>query len=260
MNTHEEILNATTEYMDGQIKLAMELLEGIRFHKDSPQELAICLLHTRSIHLSAGCSAAAKNRAAPCIPILTRSMWEADIALDNLIANPGFVNDLQLIFLEEKNRFTKSASQGNALLSAVKDLPDFLEITNQMNVAIDGLKKRGYKKKNIEEQAKDVNRLVEYRSVYAAISLDCHNNIWSLESDHINQKGDHSYEFLHYGNQMVKRATINLMMSVGLLTESICKTHRFFQTQNSRLDSILGKWISYRQELDAAYKKISPAF
>jgi hypothetical protein len=258
MDNHEEILNAAIGHMERRVALALELLAKLRFSKTLGQHFAVTCLHTRTIHLAAGCAAAAKVRATPCIPIIVRSMWEAAVDTDNLIAQPDYAQDMYASFLEQKLRFSTAAApeKENPLLVTVPDAVDLVMTVAQTRAELEALKRRGHSAADVKERARRVNRLHEYDAVYGPLCLDAHNNVRSLETDHVQQHADGDFSLSFYGDRMTPGATVDVLLGVGLLLQSIVKTHVLLGTTDARLPTLFDDWLRDRGEIEAAYQGV----
>ncbi len=252
MKTIEDAYKETLVQLKRHVDLAVTLLRLLRFNKAHGQQFVAVCLHTRLIHLAAGCHAAGKDRAAPCIPILVRSMWEADIDLDNAIADVEFFRHMYASFLKEKLRLSHAAhaQQGNRFLTSVPTALNLPEVTRETKAEFDRLTAEKHGPLSVKQRARTVNRLDEYESIYNLLCLDAHNNVSSLESDHVEHRPDGSYQMTLYSEGMTASAVKDLLFAIGILAASIDKTHSLLGTTDPRGAGVLDAWVGERGAIE----------
>jgi len=258
MDTYEEILNAAIDHMERRVGLALDLLKRLQFSKSQGQHYAVTCLHSRSIHLAAGCASVAKARATPCIPIIVRSMWEADVDLDNLIANPQYSQNMYASFLAQKLHFSGAASpeKNNPFLLPVHKAIDLNKLMAEIRNELATLRKNGHQPLSVKARAEHVSREAEYDAIYGSLCLDAHNNLLSLEGDHVKHHPSGDYSISFYGDKMTPGAVADMLLAVGLLTISIEKTHKLLNTQDERLPALFQTWLQDRAILESEYQRI----
>lgn len=117
------------------------------------------------------------------IPILLRSMFEADIDLTNVMKTTDYPKRMYASFLEQKIRLTKEAasSRPNPFLADIRKYRKPQEDLDEMQSELDELKNDKTGPISIRCRAEFAGKLDEYLSVYNMLCLDTHNNIRSLE-------------------------------------------------------------------------------
>ena len=167
--------------------LAIHTIESVHFNRRDPQQLfAVCLL-ARLIELATACKALLEKDALVGIPVLLRSMFEADIDLRNMIKTTDYSKRMYASFLEQKLRLTREAASAkpNPFLAAVRAQRKPAEDLRDTQKELDGLKAGGNGPIDIRCRAEFAGVLDAYLSVYNMLCLDTHNNIRSLEDWHI---------------------------------------------------------------------------
>lgn len=255
MKTIDDAYKETLGQLKRHVDLAVDLLRLLRFNMEHGQQFVVVCLHTRLIHLAAGCHAAGKDRATPCIPILVRSMWEADVDLDNAVTDDEFFRHMYASFLKEKLRLSLAArpQQGNRFMASVPTALDLPEVTRETQEELDRLTAEKHGPLSIKERARRVNRCDEYDSIYNLLCLEAHNNVRSLESDHVEHRPDGSYQMTLYSEGMTASAVKDLLLAVGLLAASIDKTHRLLETTDPRGTGNLDAWVAERGAIEAIF-------
>jgi hypothetical protein len=167
--------------------LALQLLESLKFNPRDPQQLYSVCIFSRLFELGSGCKALLERNALVGIPILLRSMFEADIDLTNIMKFPDYLKRMYATFLDQKIRLTKEAasSRPNPYLKEVRERRNPNMDLEQTQAELDELKNEQNGPIQIRFRAELAGKLNEYLSVYNMLCLDTHNNIQSLEHWHL---------------------------------------------------------------------------
>lgn len=90
--------------------LSFRLIGSLRFDRRNPQQLYSVCLYSRLVELASGCKAMMEKNTLIGVPILLRSMFEADVDLTNVMRYAGYPKRMYASFLAEKLRLTKDAA------------------------------------------------------------------------------------------------------------------------------------------------------
>jgi hypothetical protein len=166
---------------------ALSFLEKVSFDKKDGQQVAAICLFARITELAASCKALLEKQALVGLPILLRSMFEADVDLTNCINDTSYFKAMYAAFLKERIRLTKEAlpDKDNPYLSPISQFRDFGNELQVTQVELEQLESEGCCSLNIRERSDKAGKLNEYLSLYNMLCLDTHNNIGSLENYHI---------------------------------------------------------------------------
>lgn len=222
MSVSKENYRLSEEVLASVLGLALQFIETIRFNRKNPQELVAVCLYARLLELAAACKALLEKNALVGIPILLRSMFEADIDLTNLLKVPSYFKRMTASFLKEKLNLTKEAasSRPSPFLDAVRKSrdpkKDFRETQAELNRLI--AEKNG--PINIRCRAEFAGKLDEYLTNYSVLCLDTHNNIRSLEEWHIEKLAEEDYRVVAFKQSKADIVPALMYISHILLTQT----------------------------------------
>ncbi|MGR8998069.1 MAG: DUF5677 domain-containing protein, partial [Gammaproteobacteria bacterium] len=180
--------------------LAMHFLKTISFNHNDPQQLYSVCLYTRLVEIASGCKALLEKDSLVGIPILLRSMYEADIDLTNLMKCRDYSKDMYASFLKEKLRLTKEVAsfKPNPFLTAVKASRNPAEDLKETQDEFDRLVAQKHGRIDIRCRAELAGKINEHLSVYNMLCLDTHNNIRSLEDWHLEVTDSNNYHVVAF--------------------------------------------------------------
>ncbi|MDN3511361.1 MAG: DUF5677 domain-containing protein [Candidatus Jettenia sp. CY-1] len=166
---------------------ALHFLEMLCFNQKNPQQLFSVCLYARLLELATACKVLLEKNAMVGIPILLRSMFEADIDLTNLMKCPDYYKRMYASFLKEKLRLTKEAasSRPNPFLTEIREDRNPKKDLCETQAELDQLIAENNGPIDIRHRAEFASKLDGYLSNYKSLCLDTHNNINSLEEWHI---------------------------------------------------------------------------
>ncbi|MEW6586275.1 MAG: DUF5677 domain-containing protein [Nitrospirota bacterium] len=175
------------EALSSVLGLAFHFLETMRFNQKNPQQLISVCLYARLLELATACMALQEKKALVGIPVLLRSMFEADIDLTNLMKIPDYYKRMNASFLKEKLRVTKEAasSRPSPFLEAIRQNRDSKKDLREIQAELDRLTEEKNGPINIRCRAELAGKLDDYLTNYSMLCLDTHNNIRFLEEWHI---------------------------------------------------------------------------
>jgi hypothetical protein len=189
--------------LESVLRLASHLLKSLQFNRHNPQQLYAVCLFSRLLELAWGCKAPLAKNTLVGIPILLRSMFEADIDLTNMIKCADYSKRMYASFLEQKLRLTKEAasSKPNPFLAAVREHRKPKKDLAETQKELDKLRGERSGPIDIRCRAELAGLLSEYLSVYNMLCLDTHNNIRSLEEWHLKVTGPDDYRVVAFKQQ-----------------------------------------------------------
>ena len=183
MTESKEVYERCEELLATVLGLALHFLETLHFNRKNPQQLFSVCLYARLLELATACKALLEKNAMVGIPILLRSMFEADIDLTNLMKCPDYYKRMYASFLKEKLRLTKEASSSrpNPFLAEIRANRNPKKDLCETQAELDRLTAEKNGPIDIRCRAEFAGKLDEYLSNYNSLCLDTHNNIRSLE-------------------------------------------------------------------------------
>lgn len=210
------------EALASVLGLALHFLKEVRFNRKDPQELLSVCLYARLLELATACKALIENKALVGIPVLLRSMFEADIDLTNLMKIPAYYKRMNASFLKEKLRLTKEAasSRPSPFLDAVRQNRDPKKDLLETQAELDRLTAEKNGPINIRCRAEFAGKLDEYLTNYSILCLDTHNNIRSLEEWHIEKLTAEEYRVVLFKQSKADIVPALMYISHILLTQT----------------------------------------
>ncbi len=202
--------------------LAIHFLETLRFNRKNPQQLYSVCLYARLLELATACKALLEKNAMVGIPILLRSMFEADIDLTNLMKCSDYYKRMYASFLQAKIRLTKEAasSRPNPFLAEIRANRNHKKDLCETQAELDKLIAEKNGPINIRCCAEFAGKLDEYLSNYNSLCLDTHNNIRSLEEWYIQKLAAEDYRVVVFKQSKVDIVPALMYISHILLIQT----------------------------------------
>jgi hypothetical protein len=206
----------------GILGLAFHFIGTLRFDRNDVQQLICVCLYARIVELASACKALLEKNVLACIPIILRSMFEADIDLTNCMADKDYFERMNLSFLEKKRRLTEEAnpSKNNPFLRLISQVRNVKQDLAETQKEIATLSRKGFYSLSIRKRAKQAGKLNEYLSVYNFLCLDTHNNIRALEYQHIQAKSKDQYQVVVFGRNKSDFVEHSIAISDILLSQT----------------------------------------
>jgi len=245
-----EVATQCEDNLGSVLGLAFHLLKTLRFNRKDPQQLYSVCLYTRLVEIASGCKALLEKNSLAGIPILLRSMFEADIDLTNLMKCSDYYKRMYASFLQEKLRLTKEAasSKPNPFLAAVRASRNPAEDLKETQAEIDRLASEKHGPINIRCRAELAGSLYEYLSVYNMLCLDTHNNIRSLEDWHIEVIDSDDYKVAAF--KQTKTDLIHHVIAIsGIILHQTKALADFLGTSGIEFETYYKNYTELQQEV-----------
>lgn len=242
------------EVLASVLGLAFHFLKTLRFNGKDPQQLYSVCLYARLLELAVASKALLEKNALVGIPILLRSMFEADLDLTNLMKYPEYFKRMNASFLKEKIRLTKNAesSEPNPFLAAVRVKPNLTDDLRKAQDEMDILVTEKKGPVEIRERAELAGRLDEYKSIYKDLCLDTHNNVRSLEDWHIERTTSDEYHVV-----LFKKTSADLVHHLSAIPAILLHQTKaladFLKTQ----EIVFEKYFQELKDLQEVVKKLA---
>jgi len=196
IKTKTELVQSCERNMESSLGCALSFLEKVHNNKKNGQQLTVICLFSRIVELAASCKALLEKNALAGLPVLLRSMFEADIDLTNCIKEKNYLKNMYASLLKEKIKRLKESfpEKDNPYLKPIDGTDSLKNELESTENEYETLKKDGYKPIGIKERSEKAGKLAEYHSIYNILCLETHNNIASLEKnyiEHYNEKDDY---------------------------------------------------------------------
>ncbi len=215
----------------------------IKFDKKHSLHITLISYYGSIFELTGSCISLIQNELFISIPIVLRSILEAQVDLVNLINDPEYGYTLRFSFLNESLKLFDEAQNGNDLLEDIATTPNFDENHLNFKREKDLLKSKGYKLLTNEQKFKKAGMMTEYNSIYNRLCCDSHNNLSALGKRHLRSEED-DISVVFYKTPK----TVDIIFYIAIITEIFIKSaeliHDFFNTEAKDIINI------YRNEFD----------
>jgi hypothetical protein len=246
------------DLLESILELALRFLGTLRFNLDDPQQLYSVCLYSRLLELAYASKALMEKNALAGIPVLLRSMFEADIDLTNLMKCRDYWKRMDATFLEQKLRLTKEvvSTRPNEFLTEIKRHHDFKKDLKKTQKQLNSYRGTKNGPISIRRRAELAGKLDEYLTVYNLLCQDTHNNIRSLENWHI--KSNTPGEYCVATSKLAKSDLIHCLSAIPIILFAQTKSlAEFLGTEGIEFDRYSLEIENLRQ---AAIKSVQEAW
>jgi Family of unknown function (DUF5677) len=197
---------------------------------ESPAQQMALALHATVIELFAGCIALVECERVAAVPIVLRSLYEAVVDLNNLLQAPTYLERMEAAELKQRMELLVQGKT-NSLMRGFEQKVDISEEMKTAGTRITELERRGQGAVSIRDRCIAVGREDEYRTVYALLSLDVHNNISAL--------GERHGEIINvFGEPDLTGVRARLSMGTKYALESATMMHQAFCTADPAIANL----------------------
>lgn len=252
IRTKSKLAKCCEHHIEVSLGCALSFLDKVHFDKKNGQQLAIVCLFLRIVELAASCKALLEKNALTGLPILLRSMFEADIDLTNCIKEKRYFKNMYASLLKEKMKRLKESfpEKNNPYLKPINGV-DSIEIELEFTEnEYETLKKDGHKPIGIKDRSEKAGKLAEYHSIYNILCLETHNNIASLEKNYI----EHDPEKDDYQVAIFKEKKEDHLAFIsaipGLIFYRINDLNKFFQIENFDIQDAFRSFKRTQEDLE----------
>lgn len=204
MSNAAKLARQCEDVLASVLGLSLHFLETLRFNQNDVQQLYSVCLYSRLLELATASKALMEKKALVGIPVMLRSMIEADIDLTNLMKYGDYSKRMYATYLKQKLRLTKQAASAisNPFFTEVKKHRDVKKDLEEIQKELEAYIKKNTGPISIRSKAELAGKMDEYLSVYNLLCLETHNNINSLEDWHIESKTLKNYQAVAFKLQM----------------------------------------------------------
>lgn len=235
LTSSSSVLNTTRfEFAHRAVDTLLEAAKLLRWVTEA-QQCALAL-HATTIELFAGCLALADTERAAGIPIVLRSLFEAVVDLENLLRQPEFLKNMEAANLMQAKKLLVQG-RVNPLLHGLDMGSDTTTHLREFGNRLAELARQGREALSIEDRCAAVDRGDEYRSVYALLTLDVHNNLAALGDRHYTEAGENGH--ISIFAESADKSEMRLSMATGYLLQSAEMVHRAFKTGDAVVSELL---------------------
>ena len=240
--SREGSLAQTIAFARGIVADALWAANLIKFNAaDMPHVYALSLYGTL-FHLTHNCITLAESEDATGIPILLRTMHEAAIDLDNLLADPEYHENMEAANLKQIIKLLEHPLFGSILPTDER---------NAYRTRFDELTKKGRGNLRINKRYERAGRESEHDSMYALYCLDSHNNIAALAERHVTSDGD-CLQVNIFEPKDEAETSRRLDMVLHCFLDSAQRIHQAFRIGEEAVRELVARYNEYRTALSAS--------
>ena len=219
------------KFLETNFHSIVDGVDSIRFNIANPQHTGSICLYCAIIEHGPSLLHLYAKRLLPSVPLIVRSIYEAEIDLNNVLRNSSYVHRLEADFMARMIN----------VLQAVHDREQasFLDVTGgkmsirallkQRKKELQQLKQRGFKPIKNVEKFELAGRLDEYFSAYQIVTGYSHNDISSLQQRHVRDKESNPQVVIF--DHIDWSGAVNLIdLSTALVCGATRLVHEFFDT------------------------------
>lgn len=214
--------------------VSLRLVEDLKF--DGNNEVHRYFMALYATILEQNCSAIALRAAGSYAGIkqILRSNLEAYVDLCNLLRDSRYIDNLKFEYHRQWIKLAKAGIQGdNDFLASFRDNQDVRDLLDRHGENLRALRKKGVKKKMIEQKFEDAGLMDVYRSVYNSLSAEGHNDLRALVSRHFFkvEGGDVQIRLFEPPSREAVASTVDQFL--GILLDSGVKVHRALKAETA---------------------------
>ena len=232
--TKTELVQCCEYNIEVSLGCALSFLDKVQFDKKNGQHLTIICLFSRIVELAASCKALLEKNTLAGLPVLLRSMFEADIDLTNCIKDTYYFKSMYASLLKEKIRRLKESfpEKDNPYLKPIDGNDSLKSDLESVKKELQSLEKEGYKPISIKERSEKAGKLDEYHSIYNILCLETHNNIAALEKNYIEHYDEENYYQVTVFKEKKEDQLAFISAIPGIIFYRIIDLIDFFQIDN----------------------------
>ncbi len=227
-DTHD----AYRDFMSHLHEVALDLITRFRFNKKHPWHLGLVSLYGTMLELLGSICVLIREDIAVGIPILLRSVVEANLDFTNLANDRKYGYYLRAAEKREWIKILREAKKGeNPFLAGIALAPNLDETLSEWESELAELKQDGYRPLRQNEKFDKVNLSPVYKSVYNFLCCHSHNNLRALVSRHVNISPDETDFNVEYYAPLDMNLLLPYIDSLcGIIVSSTETIHRVLGT------------------------------
>jgi len=225
---HERYLDFMSHLHD----VALGLVTRFRFDKKHPWHRDLVSLYGTVLELHGSICVLIREGIAGGVPILLRTVVEANLDFTNLANDRKYGYHLRASERKEWLKILREAKRGdNPFLAGIAAAPSLDQALSECKAELANLKKDGYSPLGQDEKFAKANLNQVYKSVYNFLCCHSHNNLRALVSRHINISPDETDFNVEYYAPLDMDGLLPYVDSLCEIVVSLTETiHRVLDT------------------------------
>lgn len=212
--------------------VALDLVTRFRFDKKHHWHLGLVSLYGTMLELHGSICVLIREGIAVGVPILLRTVAEANLDFTNLANDRKYGYHLRTAERKEWIKILHEAKKrNNHFLTGIASAPNLNQTLSDWEAELAKLKQDGYTPLRQDEKFAKANLSEVYKSFYNFLCCHSHNNIRALMSRHVNISPDETdFSVEYYSPLDVGRLLPYLDSLCGIIVSSTETIHRILDT------------------------------
>jgi hypothetical protein len=251
MSDWKEIRIKSEESLERHYQRCIEMVAGIRFSNSVPQQVLALCLYCSIIELCSSTLILIQRRQFIGVPLLIRSMYEADVDLVNILNDSDYFKSLYATYLTKMTGVIQQAhnSESPGFMKAAGGIEEMRAFLREKNNELKSLKRDGHKPLQMKDRFCRAKLDEEYISSYAYLCRYSHNDIVALQNRHLRTVGDEP-ELKVFNEIGLQDETHLIDLADAVLLRASERVHRFFDSGSpegiedmyAELSALRDKW------------------
>lgn len=256
---NDQIIQQQIDLLGRVVGTCLDQATRFSVSPDSPAQSVAVGLHGTIVELAHACGALVLSEDFSSIPIVMRSLLEASIDQANLLIDADYVKNMEAA---DHSKFLQLLEQSvpgtNPFLTGLADLHDIPAEIRAREQRIAELAAENRSSLRILKRFQRANREDEYRSVYALLCLDGHNNLSALVERHMDELPDGRRTLSFFKQTPVTTLRTRLDAVIATALDSALSIHADFKTGCTAFGPLLAEQKALRARVIAAKGEHTP--
>lgn len=220
------------DFMSHLHEVALDLVTRFRFDKKHPWHLGLVLLYGTMLELHGSICVLIREDIAVGVPILLRTVVEANLDFTNLANDKKYGYHLRAAESKEWIKILREARKGdNPFLAGIAATPNLYQTLSEWEAEFAKLKQEGYSPLRQNEKFAKASLDPVYKSVYNFLCCHSHNNLRALVSRHVNISPDETEFNVEYYAPLDMDGLLPYVDSLcGIVVSATETIHRLLDT------------------------------
>jgi len=220
--------------LDEVIRSSLDLSDELKFDKTHGYHFHLVSLYGSMIELCFTIKELEKCDSRIAIPIIFRTVLEAELDLKNLIEEPKYGYRLELGFIRSWLEYLGVARRGeNQFLKGLTQHPNLSDSIKQQKAREKELLKKGVQRIDIKEKFKLAEMEEEYGAVYPGLCSHTHNGLQALRERHGKISGK-SYEMTYFKSMNSDEFSECALLAGDILIRAMESINKVFKCWNAK--------------------------
>lgn len=230
----QQVRETAEQTFERHYNACVDFIPKFNFSIDHQQQVLALCLYCSIVELCPSLLLLMKRGQFIGVPLLVRTMYEADVDLVNALNYENYFKTLRAGYLKRIISVIQNAyiAEAPGFLNATGGKEDMEKVLAEKRTELDVLRVDGHKPLTIAERFKLANRGEEYISAYAYLCGYAHNDVAALESRHLRRNATESgkVELVLFGGLGMANETRLIDLADSVLLDASMRVHRFYKS------------------------------